>query len=66
MAEERALRYLPARLTFAVIADKLGISRSVAKERELGLKRTIRGNGAVRPCRASNVGVTLESVFASD
>ena len=33
MAEERVLRYLPTQLTFAVIADKLGISRSAAKER---------------------------------
>jgi DNA-binding NarL/FixJ family response regulator len=33
MVEERVLRYLPTKLTFAVIADKLGISRSAAKER---------------------------------
>ncbi len=33
MAEMRVLRYLPTQLTFAVIADKLGISRSAAKER---------------------------------
>ncbi|MGZ7006570.1 MAG: LuxR C-terminal-related transcriptional regulator [Ilumatobacteraceae bacterium] len=33
MAEARVLRYLPTQLTFAVIADKLGISRSAAKER---------------------------------
>lgn len=33
MAEVRVLRYLPAKLTFAVIADKLGISRSAAKDR---------------------------------
>ena len=33
MAEERVLRYLPTQLTFAVIADKLGISRSAAKDR---------------------------------
>jgi len=33
VAEERVLRYLPTRLTFALIADKLGISRSAAKER---------------------------------
>ncbi len=32
-AEARVLRYLPTSLTFAVIADKLGISRSAAKER---------------------------------
>ena len=33
LAEARVLRYLPTPLTFAVIADKLGISRSAAKER---------------------------------
>ena len=33
MAEARVLRYLPTPLTFALIADKLGISRSAAKER---------------------------------
>ncbi len=33
VAEARVLRYLPTRLTFALIADKLGISRSAAKER---------------------------------
>ena len=32
-AEARVLRYLPTRLTFALIANKLGISRSAAKER---------------------------------
>jgi DNA-binding CsgD family transcriptional regulator len=33
LAEARVLRYLPTRLTFALIAGKLGISRSAAKER---------------------------------
>ncbi len=33
MAEARVLRYLPTNLTFAAIADQLGISRSAAKER---------------------------------
>jgi DNA-binding CsgD family transcriptional regulator len=33
VTEARVLRYLPTRLTFALIADKLGISRSAAKER---------------------------------
>jgi DNA-binding CsgD family transcriptional regulator len=33
VAEARVLRYLPTPLTFALIADKLGISRSAAKER---------------------------------
>src|ERR1039458_4125125 len=32
-AEARVLRYLPTRQTFALIPDKLGISRSAAKER---------------------------------
>ena len=33
MAQARVLRYLPTRLSFAVIANKLGISRAAAKER---------------------------------
>jgi DNA-binding CsgD family transcriptional regulator len=33
VAEARVLRYLSTRLTFALIADKLGISRSAAKDR---------------------------------
>jgi ATP/maltotriose-dependent transcriptional regulator MalT len=33
MAEAQVLRYLPAPLPFSVIAGKLGISRSAAKER---------------------------------
>ena len=33
LAEARVLRYLATRLTFALIADKLGISRSAAKDR---------------------------------
>jgi len=33
MAEAQVLRYLPTRLPFSVIAGKLGISRSAAKER---------------------------------
>ncbi len=33
VAEARVLRYLPTPLTFALIADKLGISRSATKER---------------------------------
>ncbi len=33
VAEARVLRYLPTRLSFALIADKLRISRSTAKER---------------------------------
>jgi DNA-binding CsgD family transcriptional regulator len=33
VAEARILRYLPTPLTFALIADRLGISRSAAKDR---------------------------------
>jgi DNA-binding CsgD family transcriptional regulator len=33
LAEARVLRYLPTQSSFAVIADKLGISRSAAKDR---------------------------------
>jgi DNA-binding CsgD family transcriptional regulator len=33
VAEARVLRYLPTQSSFAVIADKLGISRSAAKDR---------------------------------
>jgi DNA-binding CsgD family transcriptional regulator len=33
MAQARVLHYLPTQLTFALIADKLGISRSAAKDR---------------------------------
>ena len=33
MAEAQVLRYLPTALPFSVIADKMGISRSAAKER---------------------------------
>jgi DNA-binding NarL/FixJ family response regulator len=33
VAEAQILRYLPTQLSFAVIADKLGISRSAAKDR---------------------------------
>ena len=31
--ELQVLRYLPTKMTFALVADKLGISRSAAKER---------------------------------
>jgi len=33
MAQAQVLRYLPTQLTFAVIAEKLGISRGAARER---------------------------------
>jgi ATP/maltotriose-dependent transcriptional regulator MalT len=37
MAEAQILRYLPTALPFSVIAGKLGISRSAAKERAVRL-----------------------------
>ena len=44
MAEARVLRYLPTSLTFSVIADKLGISRSAAKERARARLQEARGS----------------------
>jgi ATP/maltotriose-dependent transcriptional regulator MalT len=41
MAEAQVLRYLPRPLPFSVIADKLGISRSAAKERAARLYRRL-------------------------
>jgi DNA-binding NarL/FixJ family response regulator len=41
LAEAQALRYLPKPLSFSVIADKLGISRSAAKERAAGLYKRL-------------------------
>jgi DNA-binding CsgD family transcriptional regulator len=41
MAEAQVLRYLPAPLPFSVIASKLGISRSAAKERAERLYRRL-------------------------
>jgi DNA-binding NarL/FixJ family response regulator len=41
MAEAQVLRYLPKPLPFSVIADKLGISRSAAKERAVRLYRRL-------------------------
>ena len=41
MAEGQVLRYLPKPLPFSVIADKLGISRSAAKERAARLYRRL-------------------------
>ncbi len=41
MAEAQVLRYLPKPLPFSVIADKLGISRSAAKERAARLYRRL-------------------------
>jgi DNA-binding NarL/FixJ family response regulator len=41
MAEAQVLRYLPQPLPFSVIADKLGISRSAAKERAARLYKRL-------------------------
>jgi DNA-binding CsgD family transcriptional regulator len=41
MAEAQVLRYLPKPVPFAVIADKLGISRAAAKERATRLYRRL-------------------------
>ena len=58
MAEERVLRYLPTKLTFAVIADKLGISRSAAKERaERAYKKLGVHNRAEAVSRARELGL---------
>jgi len=41
VAEAQVLRYLPKQLPFSVIADKLGISRSAAKERAARLYKRL-------------------------
>jgi DNA-binding NarL/FixJ family response regulator len=45
MAEAQVLRYLPQPLPFSVIADKLGISRSAAKERAARLYKRLGVHG---------------------
>ena len=58
VAEARVLRYLPTRLTFALIADKLGISRSAAKERaERAYKKLGVHNRAAAVNRARALGL---------
>ena len=58
VAEARVLRYLPTRLTFALIADKLGISRSAAKERaERDYKKLAVHNRADAVSRARALGL---------
>ena len=57
-AELRVLRYLPSTMTFGVIADKLGISRSAAKERaERAYKKLGVHNRADAVARAREIGV---------
>jgi len=56
--ELRVLRYLPSTMTFGVIADKLGISRSAAKERaERAYKKLDVHNRADAVVRARELGV---------
>ena len=64
--EARVLRYLPTRLTFSVMADKLGISRSAAKDRAERLYKKLGVHSrteAVR--RARDLGL-IDSTTASD
>jgi DNA-binding NarL/FixJ family response regulator len=57
-AELRVLRALPSTMTFGVIADKLGISRSAAKERaERAYKKLGVHNRADAVARAREIGV---------
>jgi DNA-binding NarL/FixJ family response regulator len=61
-AEVRVLRYLPTTMTFAVIADKLGISRSAAKERaERAYKKLGVHNRADAVARARDIGLIPKS-----
>ncbi len=58
LAEARVLRYLPTPLTFALIAGKLGISRSAAKERaERAYKKLGVHNRAEAVSRARALGL---------
>ena len=59
VAEARVLHYLPTDLTFAVIADKLGISRSAAKNRaERAYKKLGVHTRAEAVSRARALGIT--------
>ncbi len=56
--ELQVLRYLPTKMTFALIADKLGISRSAAKERaERAYKKLGVHNRADAVARAFDLGL---------
>ena len=56
--ELQVLRYLPSTMTFALVADKVGISRSAAKERA---ERTVQEAGCAqsrrcgRPCPRTRI-----------
>jgi DNA-binding CsgD family transcriptional regulator len=57
-AELQVLRYLPTNMTFALMADKLGISRSAAKERaERAYKKLRVHNRADAVARARELGL---------
>jgi len=57
-AEIQVLRYLPTNMTFALVADKLGISRSAAKERaERAYKKLGVHNRADAVARARELGL---------
>ena len=56
--EREVLRYLPTKMTFALVADKLGISRSAAKERaEQAYKKLGVHNRADAVTRARELGL---------
>ena len=56
--ELEVLRYLPTKMTFALVADKLGISRSAAKERaERAYKKLGVHNRADAVARARELGL---------
>ncbi|SBS78207.1 hypothetical protein MHPYR_520044 [uncultured Mycobacterium sp.] len=56
--EREVLRYLPSKMTFALVADKLGISRSAAKERaERAYKKLGVHNRADAVARARELGL---------
>ncbi len=56
--ELQVLRYLPTKMTFALVADKLGISRSAAKERaERAYKKLGVHNRADAVARARELGL---------
>ena len=58
VAEARVLRYLPTKSSFAVIADKLGISRSAAKDRAERIYKKLGVHGrAEAVSRARDLGI---------
>ena len=58
MDQARILRYLPTQLSFAVIADKLGITRSAAKDRAERLYKKLDVHSrAEAVTRARNLGI---------